>query len=94
MTNDETIKSIADMLQLQGDEDLALELEEAWTRAKHELERVKGIASRRLDRIAQLQHDVAVLEDKLEDTRSELKSTFGGAPSRALEELGRVHGEL
>jgi len=87
--NDETIKIIADMLQMQGDEDMALELEEAWARAKHELERVKGIASRRLDRIAQLQHDVAVLEDKLEDTRSELKSTFGGAPSRALEELGR-----
>jgi peptidoglycan hydrolase CwlO-like protein len=54
---------------------------------RHELERIKGIASRRLDRIAQLQHDVAVLEDKLEDTRSELKSTFGGAPSRAIEEL-------
>ena len=87
--NDETIKIIAAMLQMQGDEDLALELEEAWARAKHELERVKGIAGRRLDRIAQLQHDVAVLEDKLEDTRSELKSTFGGAPSRALEELGR-----
>ena len=40
---------------------------------RHELERIKGIAGRRLDRIAQLQHDVAVLEDKLEDTRSELK---------------------
>ena len=74
--NDETIKSIADMLQMQGDEDLALELEEAWQRAKHELERVKGIAGRRLDRIAQLQHDVAVLEDKLEDTRSELNSIY------------------
>ena len=71
--NDETIKYIADMLQLQGDEDTALELEEAWAKMKHELERLKGIASRRLDRIAQLQHDVAVLEDKLEDTRSELK---------------------
>lgn len=65
--NDETIKSIADMLQMQGDEDLALELEEAWTRAKHELERVKGIASRRLDRIA-------VLENKLEDTRYRARS--------------------
>ena len=74
--NDETIKSIADMLQMQGDEDLALELEEAWQRAKHELERIKGIAGRRLDRIAQLQHDVAVLEDKLEDTRSELNSIY------------------
>ena len=74
--NDETIKIIADMLQMQGDEDMALDLEEAWQRAKHELERVKGIAGRRLDRIAQLQHDVAVLEDKLEDTRSELNSIY------------------
>lgn len=83
--NDETIKYIADMLQLQGDEDLALELEEAWARMKHELERVKGIASRRLDRIAQLQHDVAVLEDKLEDTRSELKYEKGiSAHQRSL----------
>lgn len=39
---------------------------------RHELERVKGIASRRLDRIAQLQHQLALVEDKLEDTRSEL----------------------
>jgi chromosome segregation ATPase len=42
-----------------------------------ELERVKGIAGRRLDRIAQLQHQVAVLEDKLEDTRSDLKLEQG-----------------
>ena len=86
---DETIKNIAFRLQLQGNEDMALELEVALARMKHELERIKGIASRRLDRIAQLQHQLAVVEDKLEDTRSELKSTFGGAPSRALEELGR-----
>ena len=83
--NDETIKYIADMLQLQGDEDMALELEEAWARMKHELERIKGIAGRRLDRIAQLQHDVAVLEDKLEDTRSELKYEKGiSAHQRSL----------
>ena len=86
--NDETIKSIADMLQMQGDEDLALELEEAWQRAKHELERVKGIAGRRLDRIAQLQHDVAVLEDKLEDTRSELNSIYDELVA-TRSELGR-----
>ena len=61
--NDETIKIIAGMLQMQGDEDMALELEEAWQRAKHELERVnrelervKGIAERRLDRIADLEN--------------------------------------
>ena len=91
--NDETIKRIADILQLQGDEDLALELEEAWMRAKHELERVKGIAGRRLDRIAVLQHDLAVVEDKLEDTRSELRSELELEASlnriRELDELGR-----
>ena len=69
---DETIKNIAFRLQLQGNEDMALELEVALARMKHELERIKGIASRRLDRIAQLQHQLAVVEDKLEDTRSEL----------------------
>ena len=87
--NDETIKYIADMLQLQGDEDTALELEEAWAKMKHELERIKGIAGRRLDRIAQLQHDLAVVEDKLEDTRSELKLEASLARIRELDELGR-----
>ena len=87
--NDETIKYIADMLQLQGDEEMALELEEAWARMKHELERIKGIASRRLDRIAVLQHQLAVVEDKLEDTRSELKLEASLARIRELDELGR-----
>ena len=90
MTNDETIKSIADMLQLQGDEDLALELEEACMRAKHELERIKGIAARRLDRIAQLQHDLAVVEDKLEDTRSELRDTRESAHIAIGERNARI----
>ena len=40
---------------------------------KKELARVKGIARARQEKIANLQQDVAVLEDKLEDTRSELK---------------------
>lgn len=40
---------------------------------KKELERVKQIARDRQEKIANLQQDVAVLEDKLEDTRSELK---------------------
>ena len=69
--NDETIKIIADMLQMQGDEDLALELEEAWARAKHELERVnrelervKGIAERRLDRIADLENGRDALRER------------------------------
>jgi ribosome recycling factor len=38
-----------------------------------ELERVKQIARDRLDKIAKLQHDVAVFEDKLEDTRSDVR---------------------
>ena len=69
--NDETIKIIAAMLQMQGDEDLALELEEAWARAKHELERVnrelervKGIAERRLDRIADLENGRDALRER------------------------------
>ena len=69
--NDETIKIIADMLQMQGDEDMALELEEAWQRAKHELERVKrelervkGIAERRLDRIADLENGRDALRER------------------------------
>ena len=44
---------------------------------RKELERVKGIAFRRLDRIAQLQHQLAVVEDKLdklENTRSDLEA--------------------
>ena len=84
------------MLQLQGDEDLALELEEAWARAKHELERVKGIAGRRLDRIAVLQHDKLILEDKLKDARArlddlevELEVEASLARIRELDELGR-----
>ena len=93
--NDETIKYIADMLQLQGDEDMALELEEAWAKMKHELERVKGIAGRRLDRIAQLQHDLAVVEDKLEDTRSELRDTRESAHIAIGERNARIaHLEL
>lgn len=62
--NDETIKIIADMLQMQGDEDMALDLEEAWQRAKHELERVKGIAERRLDRIAELENGRDALRER------------------------------
>ena len=56
---------------MQGDEDMALELEEAWQRAKHELERVnrelervKGIAERRLDRIADLENGRDALRER------------------------------
>lgn len=38
-----------------------------------ELERVKQIARDRLDTIQNLRHTVAVLEDKLEDTRSDVR---------------------
>jgi predicted nucleic acid-binding Zn-ribbon protein len=38
-----------------------------------ELKRVKKIAFDRLERIANLTTEVAVLEDKLEDTRSDLR---------------------
>jgi len=38
-----------------------------------ELERVKQIARDRLDMVQKLQHNVAVFEDKLEDTRSDVR---------------------
>jgi hypothetical protein len=37
MPNDEIIKRIADMMQLQGYEDEALELEEAWALLKSKI---------------------------------------------------------
>jgi septal ring factor EnvC (AmiA/AmiB activator) len=70
--NDNLNEAIA-ILQTMNMEDCAMAIQDL----QHELERVKGIAYRRLDRIAQLQHDVAVLEDKLEDTRSDLKLEQG-----------------
>ncbi len=87
---DETIKNIAFRLQLQGNEDMALELEVALARMKHELERIKGIASRRLDRIAVLQHQLAVVEDKLEDTRSDLKTLADNRLERIMNLLGAL----
>lgn len=87
---DETIKNIAFRLQLQGNEDMALELEVALARMKHELERIKGIASRRLDRIAVLQHQLAVVEDKLEDTRSELRDSTASAHIAIGERNARI----
>ena len=66
--NNEMIDHAIGLLMMQNEEDAA----QAIDNLRHELERVKGIAGRRLDRIAQLQHQLAVVEDKLEDTRSEL----------------------
>lgn len=57
------------ILQTMNMEDCALAIDDL----RNELERVKQIARDRLDHIAQLQHDVAVLEDKLEDTRSDVR---------------------
>jgi hypothetical protein len=71
--NDNRINEAIAILQTMNMEDCAVAIQDL----QHELVRVKGIAHRRLDRIAQLQHDVAVLEDKLEDTRSDLKLEQG-----------------
>ena len=59
---------------------------------RHELERIKGIAWRRLDRIAQLQHQLAVVEDKLEDTRSDLE--LGREPRSHIDYELEDHGGL
>jgi len=72
MSNRETINGVIAFLQASNNEDIALDLANAIVTMDLELERVKGIARDRLDRIAQLQHQLAVVEDKLEDTRSEL----------------------
>ncbi len=69
MTNEQLINEAIAILQTMNMEDCA----QAIDNLRFELERIKGIAGRRLDRIAQLQHDVAVLEDKLEDTRSDVR---------------------
>jgi chromosome segregation ATPase len=50
-------------------EDCNMEIE----KLQSELERVKQIARDRLDTIQNLRHTVAVLEDKLEDTRSDVR---------------------
>jgi chromosome segregation ATPase len=69
MSNNDQINEAIAILQTMNMEDCAQSIDNL----RNELERVKGIAGRRLDRIAQLQHDVAVLEDKLEDTRSDVR---------------------
>lgn len=69
MTNEQLINEAIAILQTMNMEDCA----QAIDNLRNELERVKGIARDRQEKIANLQQDVAVLEDKLEDTRSELK---------------------
>ena len=70
MNNDQLINEAIAILQTMNMEDCALAIDDL----RNELERVKGIAGRRLDRIAQLQHQLAVVEDKLEDTRSDVRA--------------------
>ena len=89
MSNNDRINEAIAILQTMNMEDCAQEIDNL----RHELERVKGIASRRLDRIAVLQHKLAVVEDKLEDTRSELKYEKGiSAAQRSL--AGQLATEL
>ena len=84
--SNEMIDHAIGLLMMQNEEDAA----QAIDNLRHELERVKGIAFRRLDRIAQLQHDVAVLEDKLEDTRSELRDSTASAHIAIGERNARI----
>ena len=71
---DEMIDHAIGLLKMQNEEDAAQAIDDL----RHELERVKGIASRRLDRIAQLQRDKADLE-ALADNRLERIMNLLGA---------------
>ena len=84
--NDELIEHAIGLLTMQNEEDAAQAIDDL----RHELERVKGIASRRLDRIAVLQHKLAVVEDKLEDTRSELRDSTASAHIAIGERNARI----
>ena len=70
MTNEQLINEAIAILQTMNMEDYA----QAIDNLRNELKRVKGIAQDRLDTIQNLRHDVAVLEDKLEDTRSDVRA--------------------
>ena len=75
MNNDQLINEAIAILQTMNMEDCALAIHNL----REEHNRVRIIAHGRLVKIGNLQHDVAVLEDKLEDTRSELTLTRGHA---------------
>lgn len=86
--NNEMIDHAIGLLMMQNEEDAA----QAIDNLRKELERVKGIAGRRLDRIAQLQHDKLILGDKLKDARARLDDLEVEASLtriRELDELGR-----
>jgi Skp family chaperone for outer membrane proteins len=70
MTNEQLINEAIAILQMSNMEDCAAAVQTL----QSELERVKRIAADRLDTIQNLRHDVAVLEDKLEDTRSDVRA--------------------
>ncbi len=70
MTNEQLIYEAIAILQMSNMEDCAAAVQTL----QSELERVKQIARDRLDTIQNLRHDVAVLEDKLEDTRSDVRA--------------------
>ena len=67
--NERLINEGIAILQTMNMEDCALAIDDL----RNELKRVKGIARDRLDTIQNLRHTVAVLEDKLEDTRSDVR---------------------
>lgn len=66
---EQLIQESIGILQMSNMEDCAAAVQTLQT----ELERVKQIARDRLDTIQNLRHTVAVLEDKLEDTRSDVR---------------------
>lgn len=75
MNDNDRINEAIAILQAMNCEDCALAIHNL----REEHNRVRIIAHGRLVKIGNLQHDVAVLEDKLEDTRSELTLTRGHA---------------
>lgn len=71
MSNRETINGVIAFLQASNNEDIAVDLANAIMTMDLELDRVKGIAGRRLDKINALQLELAQIEDdprRLEDS--------------------------
>lgn len=87
MSNNDRINEAIAILQTMNMEDCAMEIDNL----RNELERVKGIASRRLDKISALQLELAQIEDdprRLEDSDDdELEASLNRI--RELDELGR-----
>ena len=84
--NNEMIDHAIGLLMMQNEEDAA----QAIDNLRKELERVKGIASRRLEKIGALQLELAQIEDdprRLEDFDADLEASH--ARIRELDELSR-----